>query len=566
MTLLTPSYLNSDFSTMKSKVIEILQSDDVFKDYNYEGSNISLIIELISYLAELNLYYNNKIAENIFPDTTALYENANRLSQWLGYNPRGYLASQTQLDITINQDYVNQYWDVDDELYIPIWKTFIGEFEDEEYNFLTVNNTTVSSAPSATTLTIETDIKQGVKRSYTYHGFDLVDDKIILPFFQFDHNDVDSSKDSIWLSVDGNNWTRVYDFFKEYSGLQDDSKIYKFLFDKYKRYIIEFSDDHKIPENTQEISIDLIETLADEGNIASGTITKTEEEYIVYNITKDIKIPLEKTSFTNPVASLGGKVYETINEIQKNAKVYNYIQYRCNTSKDFRDFLETKADIEKANAWGQQEEESDKVADINKIWFSLIPNYWGTDTISVSGSSWELATGKSDTIDIPLNYSDVYKDKVKEYLEPRELINNKKEFIVPDLIYFAFNIGVKIYDTYNFINVVNDIRNKIDYFFSISMREFGDTIDFREIAEFLRDTTKVSSTDLFSNTKGIQYITVREIFTSKGVFEPNDVKDYPQYKYSDYKNFVDNTLRPIILGNKQFPKVKSNLCTFLQEV
>lgn len=566
MTFLTPDYLNTDFDGIKSKIIESLQKDDVFRDYNYEGSNITLIIELISYLSELNLYYNNKIAQNIFPDTVNLYENANRLAQWLGYNPRGYQASQTQLNINLTQDYVGHYWEPGDELYIPIWKNFIGEFEDEELNFVTVSDYSETTETSATSKEIKVDVRQGIVKEYTYYGFDIADDKIILPFLNFDHLDPDSTKDSIWLSVNGENWERVYDFFSDYSELNSSSNIYKLVYDKYQRYIIEFSSAHKIPKSTDEIVVQILETTGEDGNIASNTITQTEEDYIVYNITKDKAVPLDFTSFYNPVAALGGSSYETISEIKDNAKVYTYTQYRCTTPRDFSRFLETKSDVAKAHIWGQQEEKSDQVGDINKIWLSIIPNYWGTDTINVDAQEWELITGKSDTIEVPQSYSSVYTDKIKEYLETRELINNKKEFKVPDLVYFAFNIGLKTLNTYNFIEVVNDIRKKLNYYFSIPRQDFGNTIDFREIAEFLKDSTITTQTETFSNIRGIQYLTFREIFVSHDVHEPNEEQNYPQYKYSNYEIYVDNTLRPILLGNNQFPKVKTNLCTFLQEV
>ena len=78
--ILTPSYLDLDFATLKQKFIDELSQSDLFKDYDFEGSNTSLLIEFVAYMAELNTYYLNKIAKNVYDETSDLYENVHRVA------------------------------------------------------------------------------------------------------------------------------------------------------------------------------------------------------------------------------------------------------------------------------------------------------------------------------------------------------------------------------------------------------------------------------------------------------------------------------------------------------
>ena len=54
MTTLTPNYLDIDFTTIITRIKEQLATSDTFQDYNYEGANFTIMMELFAYVAELN--------------------------------------------------------------------------------------------------------------------------------------------------------------------------------------------------------------------------------------------------------------------------------------------------------------------------------------------------------------------------------------------------------------------------------------------------------------------------------------------------------------------------------
>jgi hypothetical protein len=136
---------------------------------------------------------------------------------------------------------------------------------------------------------------------------------------------------------------------------------------------------------------------------------------------------------------------------------------------------------------------------------------------------------------------------------------------VPELVYFTFDFGVRIKRLYDFTTVTNDITNKLAYYFRQANQDFEALIDFKDIIEYLIDTSITSTSNSFENIKGIRNLILREIYCNETIYEPNSSYNYPQYTTSAYGSTIDNRLRPIQLGYKQFPMLASGMITYTQE-
>lgn len=96
--------INTDFLkfsaySIKDLITRKLAEDTAFTDQIYEGSNLAILIDLVSYMYQCLIYQlNNAAAESMFADTQ-IYENINRLVKFIGYNPRG--AKPAQMDAYI---------------------------------------------------------------------------------------------------------------------------------------------------------------------------------------------------------------------------------------------------------------------------------------------------------------------------------------------------------------------------------------------------------------------------------------------------------------------------------
>ena len=92
-------YLRFNALSMKDALTKKLAEDPNFTDMIFEDSNLSIIIDIFSQMYQTLLFYVNKgAAESLFTDTN-LYENMNRLVEFIGYNPRGYTPAAVGVNI-----------------------------------------------------------------------------------------------------------------------------------------------------------------------------------------------------------------------------------------------------------------------------------------------------------------------------------------------------------------------------------------------------------------------------------------------------------------------------------
>ena len=560
---------------MKTDIITALQATDTFQDYNFEGANITVLIELIAYLGDINTFYMNRISKELYLDTVELYENAHRLAQLSGYTPLGHVASSGTATISLTQATSGTYFDLGDTLYVPKFKVVTSTIGTETVDFVVNDNTystvtldfVTDGSSAVTAFEFDVAVKQGTGETYNYVGSDIANNKIQLPFYNYDHTAVLGDETSIWLTVNDVAWQRVNTFFEDISGIENEYNLYRFVFDKYKKYYIEFSSNLNVPSIEDSIQIQLIKTDGADGNVGANLIEKDETEtQLVYNSTKSLWIPLDNISLTNARPSTGGVSYESIDTLKDNALAFAHSQFRCTTKADYKNYLEKRSTITKGVAWGQQEltYQSD-TRDYNKIYLSLIPATWGLGSISYTEETWTLNNSNSTTIIVPSQYLSSFKTTLETYFEPYKMMNTYHSYVLPDLIHLSLDASIAIYTNYNYSLVINDIKNKLDYLFDDTRVDFGETIDFRDIEKNILDTTIESDDDTFSYIRGIKYFKIREMHVNTDVYEPNYEQNYPQYKTDTYSSYVDNTLRTILLGPGQFPIFKSDVCNFTNE-
>ena len=582
---LIPSYLESDFQTSFKKLQGLLEKSNTFKDYNFQGANITMIMQLMSYLADFNSYYTNMVAKNVYTDTADVYETIHRLVVQKGYQPLGYLSSQVTCSVTISGN--SSIIEPNDQIYINGWQSINTQQTTTDNNpiYYVLTDSYTTTVSTSGTFSFDIKLREGELEELEYTGEDLVDNKIILPFKNFDHGKFPFDLSSIVLTVNDNEWSRIDEFYDEVSGLYINDNVYRFVYDKYQRYVIEFSSSRNIPLKADEIKIKLLVSNHINGGIASNIITKEMYDgvsFVINNVTKGITIPIENIlEFTNNDPSIPGSKPETKENIKINAEATAHSQYRNVTKKDYKSYLESRTDVVKGYAWGEQETNPGNTLEYNKVYFSVIPPY-GTDTYFINGTIntntvlWQDSDTPSisGNIYIPSSYYTDFTDDLLVYLEKRKMINVYEVPILPELVYFRFNIGIRIKRIYNYIDVQEAVKNKLNYFFDSSNRTYHEIISFMDIQNFIMDQSITSTDDNFENIKGIDHLVIREIKTytasisgnEEFIYEPNTNFNFPQYTKESYNSYIDNMLRPIQLGFNQFPTLALSMCEFSSEM
>lgn len=611
--ILTPDYLSADFDSYVERQTTILKNTDTFKDYNYEGSNVKLLMEWFAYNSDLSTFYSNKIAKNVYDDTVDIYENAHRLARQKGYNARGYVSSRTDLNVIINvkDELLNENFVLGDQIYIPAWSRVyatVEEADTQEIIQFIVPESQIFDIPFDEDIyvdgsyTVSVPVVQGELYEGTYKGTDLVDNKIVLPFYQFNHDFTDTESDSnMILEIDGQPWTRVENFQSELSGLVENNitdDVFMLTFDKYKRYVLEFSSFRNVPDQLAEIQVSLLISEGSNGNVGTGLINTLDDiksKGLVYNNTRSKEIPLESITITNPVGAEGGTDPQEISQITEAGKGFMNSQERCVTKNDYISFLKSRSDIVGANVWGEQElENKGNINEYNKVHISLIPFGYNTGTIETSATDWTPATLTGEIL-TPINIADSFKLDLKSYLEPRKILTTYEEFELPELVYFAFVIGIKVKRLYNFADVAETVREKLAYYFEAQNRTFNEKISFNAIHNFILDQSQKATGKNWELIKGIDNLIFRSIFISvpeitqekidfyalpeadggeyevtipvgTKIYPPNNEGDFPRYTRDEFLDNIENKLKVIELGHNQFPYLATDICVIEQEV
>ena len=87
------NFTSLDFDQIKATLRDYLKSNSNFTDYDFEGSNLSTILDLLAYNTYITSYNANMITNEIFIDSATLRENVVSLARNIGYIPRSKKAA-----------------------------------------------------------------------------------------------------------------------------------------------------------------------------------------------------------------------------------------------------------------------------------------------------------------------------------------------------------------------------------------------------------------------------------------------------------------------------------------
>jgi hypothetical protein len=208
---------NLDFNQIKTNLKTFLQSQDILKDYNYDGSALSVLLDTLAYNTQYNAYYLNMVANEMFLDTAIQRASVVSHAKQLGYVPTSARAPSASINLKINQV-------TDSSLTLPKFTNFLSEAIDGvNYNFVTTDSTTVNVSANTANFNSVT-IKQGLPVTYNFTV-----DSIQNPKYTFVIPDTNADTSSLQVSVresSSNNQYQIYNLATNYLTLSGDSEVY----------------------------------------------------------------------------------------------------------------------------------------------------------------------------------------------------------------------------------------------------------------------------------------------------------------------------------------------------
>jgi len=152
---------NLDFGDIKKNFISYLQSQDTFKDYNFSGSAMSTLLDVLAYNTQYNAYYLNMVANEMFLDSALQRSSVVSHAKLMNYVPKSSVGAVAQINVSFNGVTTTSFS-------IPKYTNFMSEsVNGVNYNYVTTDYSTVGVANNVATFT-SVEIKQGTLATYTY--------------------------------------------------------------------------------------------------------------------------------------------------------------------------------------------------------------------------------------------------------------------------------------------------------------------------------------------------------------------------------------------------------------
>ena len=98
------NFSNLDFNQVKTTLRDYLQANSNFTDYDFEGSNLSSILDVLAYNTYITSYNANMVTNEVFIDSATLRENVVSLARNIGYTPRSRVSSSATINFFVNTD------------------------------------------------------------------------------------------------------------------------------------------------------------------------------------------------------------------------------------------------------------------------------------------------------------------------------------------------------------------------------------------------------------------------------------------------------------------------------
>ena len=468
------NFTNLDFDQIKTSIKDYLRANSNFTDFDFDGSNFSVLIDTLAYNTYINSFNSNMIVNESFLDSATLRENVVSLASNIGYTPRSKTAANAQVTINLTI--------TDDTSAVTLEPGIVctGDVDNETYTFaITQPITTLTEVdPSNSNQKIakfeNISVFQGtyLERTFTYDG--SLDQRFIL-----DNPSIDTSKIVVNIkdSATGGRGTE-YNLINDIITVDSTSKIFLIKEVQDERYELKFGDGYfgkklgtAAGEDGDEINVRYITTDGVDGNGAqlftfSGRATKVDGQ----GNTKAVNI--QESTVDTILKAQNGADIETIDSVKYYSPLTYSSQNRAVTARDYEAIIKKiYPNTESVSVIGGEE---------------LDPPEFGTVVISIKPKNGNLVSdfSKSEIL-----------SKLKQYTISG--INQK----IVDLKILYVELDSNVYYNNSAISTAAELKTSVvnsltQYSQSINLNKFGGRLKYSKLLRVIDETNQAITSNI----------------------------------------------------------------------
>lgn len=323
------NFTNLDFDQIKITLREYLRSNSNFTDYDFEGSNLSTILDLLAYNTYITSYNANMVSNEVFIDSATLRENVVSLARNIGYVPRSKRAAKISISFTVNLTESIDYFPKTLTLQKGIVASPNITFQGESYVFSSLSDVTVS---------VNNNIAEF--NNVLLHEGQLLTDTYTVDYanpnqrFILNNPDIDIS--TLSVLVQSESGIQKYQLATDLFQIDEKSKVFFIQEIEDQRYELFFGDGvfGKRLENGSIVNASYIIT---NGEAANGVLSFGYQGRIVDDLGEPVNSGL---SLVFPDSqSYGGASIESVASIKKYAPRIYASQNRAVTAADYETII-----------------------------------------------------------------------------------------------------------------------------------------------------------------------------------------------------------------------------------
>ena len=459
-----------DFDEIKDNLKTFLKAQSQFKDYDFEGSGMSVLLDVLAYNTHYLGFNANMLANEMFLDSSSLRSSAVSHAKMLGYEVSSPRAARAVITVNLNTTDANKT--------MTAGTAFTTKVDDVDYQFVTVQDVTSSNIGNTIPFT-EVDIYEGtyVTTKYVVDTSD-VDQRFML---------VDPRADTTTLTVKIQNsatdtssttFTRATDITQ----LTTLSEVYYLQEVESGKFEVYFGDG-VVSKALSDSNIVILQYVVTNKSAANGASFFTSPSAIdgVTNVGVIVN-----------VTASGGAEAESISSIKLNAPLDYATQGRAVTADDFKVYTKKLfANTQAVSVWGGEDGSFDAATGLT----SSQPEY-GKVFISVKTTTGE-------------NMTTSQKSQLEKDLKPYKVASITPVVVDPITTYLILNTTFQ-YDS----NATTDSKETLESEVSTTLSNFNDT-DLKSFNSVFRYSKLIgliddSDTSILSNITTVtmaQYIT-----------------------------------------------------------
>jgi hypothetical protein len=348
------AYANFDALSLKSFIIKQLNESGKFTDQNYEGSNISALLDILAYYTHVLLFYLNQTSSETMFSQASIYENMNRIVKLIGYNPTGRQTSITPINCVASAALpVGSY-------YLPKYSYFLIDNIQYTFNDAYFFEKVTSTSEVINSLNDNAILYQGTVGEYPiytaeglqYESFPIVVDNLV------DNNDskfISHGSISVYIKEIDTGFWQEYTEVDSLFLTNPTSRVFENRLNENGHYEIKFGNDifGKKLISGDQVAVFYILSDGERGIISKNAINANK--LFFYNsstfnqITNDLDAEIISTpigqnnrsflNFNNSSISTIIQNAETVDQIRQNASTFLSTQIRLVTESDYEKFL-----------------------------------------------------------------------------------------------------------------------------------------------------------------------------------------------------------------------------------